>query len=169
MKKIIGIVLCAAMFAGLVGGLTAAEQPEISVYLNGERIELDAPPQIIDNHPLVPMRAIFEALGFRVEWDGETQKIYAYRIAGDHPTEETRFVFDLLIEMQIGNPILTTGWAIPALWMEEHTTLDAPPQMVNNRIFVPLNAVSEATGADVVWCEGTRTVTITTQARQHHE
>jgi len=168
MKKIIGMVVCAAMLASFGCIMTAAET-EISVYLDDKRLELDASPQIIDGHTLVPMRAIFEALGFRVEWDGEIQRIYAYRIAGCHPTDETQFIFDLLVEMQIGNPILTTGWAIPAVWMEEHITLDVPPQIVNNRTLVPLRAIAEASGASVAWCEDTKTVIIVTQVGQHHE
>jgi len=38
-------------------------------------VELDVPPQIIDNRTLVPLRAISEALDARVDWDGYTRTI----------------------------------------------------------------------------------------------
>ncbi|MBR5528260.1 MAG: copper amine oxidase N-terminal domain-containing protein, partial [Clostridia bacterium] len=39
---------------------------------NGEKSELDVPAQIVEGRTLVPLRAIFEALGASVEWNGET-------------------------------------------------------------------------------------------------
>lgn len=38
-------------------------------------IELDVPPQITDGRTMVPLRAVSEALGMDVRWDGETQTI----------------------------------------------------------------------------------------------
>lgn len=38
-------------------------------------IELDVPPQITDGRAMVPLRAVSEALGMDVSWDGETRTI----------------------------------------------------------------------------------------------
>jgi hypothetical protein len=38
-------------------------------------ITLDVPPQIVNGRTLVPIRAISESLGAKVEWDGETKTI----------------------------------------------------------------------------------------------
>ncbi|MBO5370356.1 MAG: copper amine oxidase N-terminal domain-containing protein, partial [Clostridia bacterium] len=45
--------------------------------LNGEKVLFDVLPTITDGRTLVPLRAIFEALGAKVEWNGETQTITA--------------------------------------------------------------------------------------------
>lgn len=38
-------------------------------------IELDVPPMIIDGRTLVPVRAVSECFGCKVEWDGESQTV----------------------------------------------------------------------------------------------
>jgi len=45
------------------------------MYKNGTKIILDVPPKIENNRTLVPIRAIAEALGAKVEWNSETQEI----------------------------------------------------------------------------------------------
>lgn len=39
------------------------------------RIELDVPPMILDSRTLVPVRAISESLGIKVDWAAETQTV----------------------------------------------------------------------------------------------
>ena len=45
--------------------------------INGENknVELDVPPQIVNDRTLVPVRAVSEALGCTVGWDGETRTV----------------------------------------------------------------------------------------------
>ncbi|RQD70827.1 MAG: copper amine oxidase N-terminal domain-containing protein, partial [Tindallia sp. MSAO_Bac2] len=46
---------------------------EGGVFVDGERLDFpDAEPFIRDGRTLVPIRAIAEALGSEVEWNGET-------------------------------------------------------------------------------------------------
>ena len=40
-----------------------------------KEIELDVPVQIVDDRTLVPVRAVSEALGKKVDWDGENLKV----------------------------------------------------------------------------------------------
>ena len=42
---------------------------------NGEEITLDVAPAILSNRTLVPIRAVAEAFGADVEWDGETRTV----------------------------------------------------------------------------------------------
>ena len=51
-----------------------AEEP-ITVVLDGQTLEFDVQPTIIDGRTMVPMRVIFEALGATVEWNGETRTV----------------------------------------------------------------------------------------------
>lgn len=54
----------------------------VSLYVDTDLIQTDVPPTIVDGRTLVPMRAIFEALGAEVDWDGETRT--ATGTLGDH-------------------------------------------------------------------------------------
>ncbi len=47
--------------------------------------------------------------------------------------------------------------------MESKIILDVPPQIVNDRTLVPVRAVAESLGVNVVWNDETKTVTITKQ------
>ncbi len=105
-----------------------------------EQITLDVPPQIINDRTMVPLRAIFEAIGADVQWDDATRTITAIK---DGTT----------ITMQIDNPaMIVNGTEI---------SLDAPPQIKNDRTLVPVRAISESFGCDVEWNNATRTVIIT--------
>lgn len=41
-----------------------------------EEIELEVPAMIIDERTMIPLRAVCEAMGTSVEWDGNTQTVY---------------------------------------------------------------------------------------------
>ncbi|MBS3873186.1 MAG: hypothetical protein KGZ92_09455 [Firmicutes bacterium] len=139
-KKILFGVLAVAMLATLFVGITQVEaNPRISVVINGAPLTLDVAPVIQNGRTLVPMRAIFEALGARVSWDDATSTVTAYR------REEA-------VVLQIGN---RTAWVNgPA------RTLDVPPVIVGGRTMVPLRFVAEALGAEVAWQDAPPTVTV---------
>ncbi len=44
-------------------------------YVNGEAAIMDAPPFIQDGRTLIPLRFISENLGYKVDWNGETQTV----------------------------------------------------------------------------------------------
>lgn len=114
----------------------------IAVWIDGELQQFDQPPVISNGSTLVPMRAIFEALGADVTYQGQTKSVHAAK--GD--TE---------IKLQLGSKEATVnGGRIP---------LSVPAQTVNNYTMVPLRFVSEALGADVKWVSETTTVIITTE------
>ena len=114
-------------------------EKEIKVVLNGHTMEFDQPPVIRDDRTLVPMRAIFEALGAQVMWNGDTRTVTALRP-------------DSIITMQIDSNLMYVSGA--------PLTLDVPPQLVNDFTMVPVRAVSESLGCKVTWDNDTRTVYI---------
>lgn len=118
-----------------------ADPNVIKVVLNGQPLTFDVPPEIRNNRTLVPLRAIFEALGATITWDGATRTITATR-------------GDMVIELQIDNA--------QAKRRGQALTLDQAPVLSNNRTLVPLRFVSESFGAEVKWDGATRTITITT-------
>ena len=116
----------------------------IDVIVNGRTLDLDVAPVIVNDRTMVPMRAIFEALGAEVNW------IPAGIIIA---TKD-----ELMITMQIDNQNMVIQRA--GNTDREVLTLDAPPFISNDRTLVPARAVSEALRAEVEWIPETRTVTV---------
>ena len=116
--------------------------PEVSieVLLDGAPIEFDVPPQVIDSRTLVPLRAIFEALGAEVHWNPETQVV-------------TGTCANTTVVLPIGSTSPTVnGEVVP---------IDVPATIINQRTLVPLRFVAESFGVQVDWNAETRTITIT--------
>ena len=87
---------------------------------------------------MVPLRFISEALGEKVDWNGDTKTV----IIGDNKAT-----------LKIGSNEINTA--------EKKITIDSPAVIKNSRTFVPLRAISEILGAKVEWNGETRTVSIT--------
>lgn len=113
---------------------------EITVVLNGTKMEFDQDPVIVNGRTLVPLRAIFEKIGADVYWEDKTQTI-------------TSNLSNTTIKMSIdSNTLYKNG--IPIY-------LDVPAQLINNYTMIPIRAVTEAFGANVLWEDSTQTVKIT--------
>lgn len=112
----------------------------IKVMVNGEKVLFDVLPTISEGRTLVPLRAIFEALGASVSWDGATQTVTADRDG-------------VQIVLTIGASQFTVG--------SETKSLDVPAQIVDGRTLVPARAVAEAFGCSVDWDGANSAVIIT--------
>ena len=145
MKKLIAIIAVVVCMAA-VQVQAFIEGPEITVNLNGEKMAFDAQPFIENDRTLVPMRAIFEGVGARVEWDSDTQTAIAVR-------EKDGAV--ICIAIQADSPT--------AFVNENAKTLDTAAKIADNRTFVPLRFVVEELGETVEWNQSTYTVDITTK------
>lgn len=154
LKKLISGV-CATTLALSMAAAPALADDGISVYLWNEEIKFDVPPQIMnDGYTMVPMRAIFEALGYTVEWDGETQTIFA--------SNEDK---DTAIMMVIGEYSMLCGklseFNDDESYIDENSIeLEIAPVIVDERTLVPVRAISEASGYDVSWDGEKRIVSI---------
>ena len=102
----------------------------IRVVVEGTQIQFDVNPQIINGRTLVPMRAIFEAIGLAVDWDNEN------RVAKG--TNE-----NISIELKIDSN--------KAIVNMEEKVLDVPASIIAGRTMVPLRFLSESIGYNVVW------------------
>ena len=71
MKRIINLFLAITLILAMVSMPVSAED-NITIYVNEQRLQCDVAPYIENGRTMVPMRAIFEALGASVGWDGET-------------------------------------------------------------------------------------------------
>lgn len=117
---------------------TGIAQAAPKVVLNGQGLKFEVPPTIENGRTLVPLRAIFEALGANIKWDDNTQTITATK-----PGTEIKLI--------IGGQTYKNGQQI---------SLDVPAKIINGRTLVPLRFVSEAMGCQVDWDGDTETITI---------
>ena len=124
MKKLI----VGSLVAGML--VVPAMAQDVIVYLNNERMVFDQNPIIENGRTLVPLRGIFEGLGAKVEWDGETQEIIG--------TMEEKEVI-----LTIGDTRATING--------QPFTLDVPAKIENGRTLVPLRFISESLGTEVKW------------------
>lgn len=104
------------------------------VNVDNEAVIYDAAPVIRNDRTLVPIRIITEALGGKVDWNGATKEV-------------TLSINDKEIKMTIGKMLEKYGVA---------------PVIIDGRTFVPVRFVADELGAEVVWDEATKTVTIKT-------
>ena len=124
--------------------VTPPPPSEISVFLNGVKMEFEVPPQIINGRTMVPLRAIFEAMGVDsadIKWDDPTQTVTAVKGA-------------TTVILTIGSTSPTINGVV--------RPIDQPAEIINNRTLAPLRFVAEAFGGSVDWDDATRTAYIIT-------
>ena len=107
---------------------------EISVYLkgysgvNGEKISFDILPQNVNGQTMVPIRAIFEAMGATVDWDDATQTAIC--------TKDST-----VVKMTLNS---TTEYI-----NDVPVTMDVTPVIISGRTLAPARYVAEAFGYNV--------------------
>lgn len=142
MKRILLLLLAFT----LAFSFFAFAEGEISITVNSNPLTMDVPPEIMNGRTMVPMRAVFEALGADINWIGEEQMIIA--TSGNK-----------IIVLKIGASIL--NYCDVSTQENKNITLDVAPLIKEGRTLIPLRAVSEALGANVDWNGETRAITIT--------
>ncbi len=136
MKKIVSVI-CMTLL--LFTALPVFAVPPITVSLDFSDIAFDQEPIIENDRTLVPLRAIFEAMGAKVQWDENTQTV-------------TSSLTGTTVIMTVGNnSMLVNGFT---------KQLDVPPKLVGGRTMVPARAVAESFGGTVSWNADLRKVTI---------
>ena len=153
MKKIVSILCMMSLLFSMLTVKVNASNDDIKVLVDGTELTFDVPPQIIDDYTMVPMRGIFEALGYDVVWDEENKQIVANR--------NSQFIIMTLDEKAYLN--ITGGvkdMSKTDIQKYYGKILDVKPQLVNGRTLVPLRAIAEDSGCVVKWNNNTRTITI---------
>jgi M6 family metalloprotease-like protein len=113
--------------------------------VNGVSGTLDSPPVITNGRTLVPIRAIIEALGGAVGWDGTARKA-------------TVTLGSTSLELWIGKSTASVnGTSTPV----DTTNANVVPEIINGRTMLPLRFVSENLGCSVAWEDATKTIAIT--------
>ena len=132
-KKI--LLTTAAVFAAAV--CVCAADGGVSVVVNDKPIDTDA--VIEGGRTLVPLRGVYEQLGYSVNWDAETKT--AAFVGSEHT---------MTVDGRDGS-VTADG---------EKVETDVPAQIINDRLYLPLRAASEGLGLAVEWDGETKTVYI---------
>lgn len=144
MKKIISLILVVLTIIS-PAICTIAVNERIDVYLeefsgiDGQKINFDIPPQSINNRTMVPIRAIFEAMGATVEWDEASQTAISKKD-------------DITVKMTLNSTIEYIN--------DSAVVMDVAPVIIEGRILAPARYVAEAFGYKVKWDDMTKSVLI---------
>ena len=120
--------------------LAAPAFSALTIDLDGRQLSFDVLPTIDDGRTLVPLRAIFEAMGATVNWDQDSQTATAMK---DGTT----------VILQIGSTAPTINGEI--------RELDVPAKIIEGRTLAPLRFVGEAFGGTVDWDQASQLISIT--------
>ena len=151
-KKLLTMILAFAMTLTMAAAAVNGAGEDVKVFVNDNEITFEAPPRIVNDFTLVPFRAIFEALGYEVDWNQEAQTV-------------TGLKGDITLTMVIGKTEATIkNSAADASEAEKTVTFDVPPQIIDDFTFVPVRAVGEMSNYKVDWDNDARKVLITSPA-----
>ncbi len=138
MKKLLSLIISVLILTASFVPTVMADD-NIKIVIDGTLQQYDQMPVIKNSRTLVPLRGIFESLGAKVTWDNDTRMIIGSK-------------GNTTVALQIDNTLATIG--------STSVTLDVAPEIINSRTMVPVRFISEALGAEVLWDDNTRTVTI---------
>ena len=120
--------------------------------VNGQKTEIDegrnTTPIINNSRTLVPIRAIIEAFGGSVDWNGVTQTV---TLKLDNDT----------IKLNIDNT--------NAYLNNKHSLLDVAPTIINGRTLLPIRFIAESFNLGVAWEDDTRTISIISNGFDDYE
>ncbi len=159
MKKLMLLLIVYSLAAGTAVSVFAADDTDTSstndivitmqignpeMTVNGSVREIDpgagSVPVIENDRTLLPVRAVIEALGGTIEWNGDTR------------TATLTYGSDV-IELTIDN--------VTAYLNGTPQTLDTAQVIINDRTMLPIRFISESFRFEVEWEASTQTITIT--------
>lgn len=112
---------------------------DITAYVDGRPVFLDAPAKILNGRTMVPVRFIAETLEAQVNWNDNTKEV-DINLDGKN------------IRLRINSGIATVD--------QKRVSLDTAPVILDGRTMVPIRFIAENLGAEVSWDDKTQTVTL---------
>ncbi|UJF34090.1 stalk domain-containing protein [Paenibacillus hexagrammi] len=109
----------------------------IRVRVNGHNLKLDVHPVIVEGSTMLPVRALFQAVGAQVVWDESTKTV-----TGTKGSITVRLSLD-------SNQATIDG---------KEVRLELPPRLIEGSTMAPARFVAEAFGYEVTWEDATRTM-----------
>jgi hypothetical protein len=111
--------------------------------IDGQEFTLDTAPTLVNSRTMVPLRFIGEALGAKVEWNGEERSV-------------TMKLDDQTIVLKIDNSEAAVNG--------QKVMMDVPAQIIKDSTMVPVRFVSENLKQEIEFDSNTGKITITGQA-----
>lgn len=141
-------LLCVFLWMPTVVSAAASSSTdeEINLVIEGEKVRADVPPVIKNGRTLVPVRIIAEKMGAEVSWDQSTQTAVI-----NHEQQTIRLKLN----------------SKKAVVNNKEVQLDTAPQLLHQRMLLPLRFVGEALGSTVGWDDRSRTVIANQQVQVH--
>lgn len=152
MKKIIKILSVFAMIAAVVPAY--ASENGVDIISDGITVKCDPPAMVYNQRTMVPLRAVSESIGCEVEWNDETDTAVI--------TDTKK---DAVLTVKVDDSIMKKSVSGTASDIE----IDTPAMISENRIFIPVRAVSEALDITVEWDGETRTVFMYTDIQKFNK
>lgn len=134
MKKLILTGIAMLMFA-----VPTMANDSVTVYSNGNEVADKG--VIIEGRTMVPVRGVFEYMGYDVSWDSNTKTA-------------------TLTNTKKNSTITLTNGESTFNVNDKVVTPDVPQQIVNGRFMLPLRAVGEAVDAKIGWLNESKIATI---------
>ena len=130
---IVTLAMTAAMSA-------ACFAQDISVSINGNVVSFpNQQPVIVEGRTLIPLRGVFDNMGYTIDWNGETKTVTLTK----------------------GSDTLTVNIGESCYYLNgEAHSIDVPAQIINSSTMLPLRAIGEASGCEVLWDGETKMATI---------
>ena|GEM_PF-2924423 len=117
---------------------------QVEVIINGEAVVFESQqPVIINDRALVPVRDVFEALGFVVDWDENTSTVVML--------DRWREIYVTIGEY---------SFELVSFSQPSTAYLDVAARIINDRTMMPIRAILEAIGHVVEWDVESRTITV---------
>lgn len=151
MKRMLAFIVAFAMILSALPVSASVFYGDISVVLDGERLELKnengdkVEPFIVDGTTYLPIRAMSNAFGFDVSWNNDTRTVFVGKEVESVLNDEINIFID-------GEEFIA----------KDVTGKVVYPMNVDGSVFLPVRAISEAFGKSVDWEQDTLTVTVTT-------
>ena len=140
MKKVLATITVITLLFSMLTCFAETANAEIKVKLKGEEVVFDQGPILVNEKPMIPLRAVFEKMGASISWDNSTETVLA--MCGD-----------TIVMIQIGNEKMFK--------LDEAIVLETPAMLVNDRTLIPIHAISDIWGCNIEWNSETNEVVIT--------
>ena len=119
---------------------SAVYASEVRVTLNNSFVSFpNGQPRIVQGRTLVPVRGLFDNMGYDISWEAESKTVTLSKEGSD-------------IVIHIGDDFLTVNG--------KEVSLDVPARIIDSSTMLPLRAISDATGAVTLWNSDYKTASV---------